>query len=96
MKTLTCNSGLSKRLKTTTSTLAIAISMATTAVHATGDRQFFDIQADQLGEALKAFAVQTDSEIVFTSDLVREKYTQGLKGQYNRAEALECQLGRQC
>ena len=89
MKTYTCNRGLPKRLKTTTSTLAIAISMATTAVHAAGDRQFFDIQTDQLGEALKAFAVQTDSEIVFTSDLVREKYTQGLKGQYNKTEALE-------
>lgn len=76
----------SKKLKA--SALAIAVSLAATA-QAADDKQYFDIQTDKVGEALKAFAVQTDSEIVFSSDTVREKYTRGVKGRYEKAEALQ-------
>ncbi|TQV68024.1 TonB-dependent receptor [Exilibacterium tricleocarpae] len=69
--------------------LALAVSAASSGAWAEGERQYFDIQTDKVGEALKAFAVQSDSEILFAAAVVSNKKTAGLTGEYTEEEALE-------
>ena len=49
----------------------------------------FDIQDKVVSAALQKFALQTNSEIIFSSDIAKEKYTtSSLKGKYTEQDAL--------
>lgn len=54
-----------------------------------GAKRFFNIQNRTIGDALNTFAMQADSEILFSSELAKDKQTLGLQGEYTRQEALE-------
>lgn len=72
--------------------LGLALSLGVcTAKSADAEREkfYFDIGANAVGEALKTFAIQTDSEILFTAAIVKNKNTQGLHGEYTYQEALQ-------
>ncbi len=83
------NRRLFKHLGAKTSALALAVSMSAGTAQAEGDKQYFNIQTDQVGEALTAFATQTNNEIVFASNIVKEKTTAGVTGEYTEQEALK-------
>jgi len=56
------------------------------------DTQLFNIQASTMSEALTLFAMETDSQILFSPSVVENKTSKGLKGQYTQEEALETLL----
>jgi outer membrane receptor protein involved in Fe transport len=49
----------------------------------------FNIEAQDLGSALKAFAFQSDREIFFAPELTQGKQTQGVVGRYDDLDALK-------
>lgn len=53
------------------------------------EKQHFDIKPTSLDKALNAFAMQTNSEILFTPEVVGSKESSGLQGHYTQQEALE-------
>lgn len=57
--------------------------------YADEDKRYFDIREMTVSAALKAFAIQTDSEILFTTSIVKDKKTKGLRGKYTDQEALQ-------
>lgn len=73
--------------------LAVALWLIglTSTAQATGKDELyrFDIQTEEIGTALNKFAVQSDSEILFSSDIVKDKQTRGLDGEYTSEEALD-------
>ena len=56
------------------------------------DRQYYDIAPNTMSEALKVFALETDSEVLFSPSLVANKSMGGLKGEYTRQQALTTML----
>jgi iron complex outermembrane recepter protein len=70
--------------------LVIAL-VALTEVASADDRQShnYAIQAQALGPALKAFALQADREIFFTPELTRGKQSHGISGKYDDLVALK-------
>lgn len=64
---------------------SLSLSHAADPVHKQYD---FDIAAGELGKALQSFAIKTDSEILFTADLVKNKRAKRLRGRYADEEAL--------
>ena len=56
------------------------------------DLKYYDIAPNTMSEALKVFAMETDSEILFSPSLVQDKQMSGLKGQYTRQQALSTML----
>ncbi len=69
--------------------LGMTLGLGVCTAQADDEKQYFDISENAVGEALKTFAVQTDSEILFTADIVKGKKTQGLQGDYTNQEALQ-------
>jgi len=53
------------------------------------DMQHFNISPSTMGEALKVFAIESGSEILFSPSLVKGKNTDGLSGDYTRQQALK-------
>ena len=53
------------------------------------DMQHFNISPGTMGEALKVFAVESGSEILFSPSVVKGKKTDGLSGDYTRQQALK-------
>ena len=51
--------------------------------------QIFNIQPNTMSEALTLFAMQTDSQILFSPKVVENKKSMGLKGEYTQQQALE-------
>lgn len=78
-----------KRMCIKFSTIALAVSMAASAVKAEEERRYYDIQAEGVGEALQAFAAQTNTEILFASAIVKGKRSKSITGQYTQDEALK-------
>ncbi|MBX3301086.1 MAG: TonB-dependent receptor [Nitrospira sp.] len=54
-----------------------------------GAKQRFDIPAGELEEALISFSKHTDIQSVYPADLVRDRRTQGVQGDYTPEEALK-------
>ena len=54
--------------------------------------QHFDIQPDSMSEALTQFAMETDSQILFSPSVVENKTSNGLRGEYTRQQALDTLL----
>ena len=52
----------------------------------------FNIEAQPLPPALQVFGVQSDSEVLFVSDEIRDEKTNGLKGIYTRSEGIDVLL----
>ena len=52
------------------------------------NRTEIDIPAQPLGSALRAFGVETDSQVMFSKELVEGRTTRAVKGNYSAAEAL--------
>lgn len=53
------------------------------------DTQLFNIQPNTMSEALTLFAMETDSQILFSPSVVENKMTRGLKGEYTQQQALQ-------
>lgn len=68
-------------------TLALPVSAATQ-----GEQRSFNIEAQDLGSALKAFAFQSNREIFFAPELTQGKQTHGVSGKYGDLEALKAIL----
>lgn len=56
------------------------------------DIQHFDIESNTMSEALTLFAMETDSQILFSPSVVKNKTSAGLKGEYTKKQALETLL----
>src|SRR6185312_7898099 len=54
-----------------------------------GNRTQIDIPAQPLASALKAFGVETDSQVMFSKDLVAGRTNRPVKGAYSATEALD-------
>lgn len=70
--------------------VACAVSMSVAAC--AQEAREFNIPAGSLGDALNAFAIQSDQQIFFTADLVAGLRTSGLRGRYGSGAALETLL----
>src|SRR4051794_3453472 len=71
----------------TTSVAVLAISVATPA--SAQERTYaFDVPAQDLGSAIRAFAKTTRSQVSFNGDELRGKRSNALKGNYSAKEAL--------
>lgn len=66
---------------------APSLSQAVAAAHA--EPRAFNIEAQDLGSALKAFAFQSNREIFFAPELTQGKQTLGVVGQYGDLDALK-------
>lgn len=91
MFSLNCNKA--SPVLTLSSSLLLALALTTGAPSSQAEaldieKHQFDIKAKKISEALNAFAVQTDSEILFTPDIVKGKASDGLVGEYSDVEAL--------
>src|SRR6185312_11429509 len=53
------------------------------------NRTQIDIPAQPLGSALRAFGVETDSQVMFSKELVEGRTNRAVKGNYSAAEALD-------
>jgi iron complex outermembrane receptor protein len=56
------------------------------------DTQHFNIQPDTMSEALTLFAMETNSQILFSPSVVENKTSGGLKGEYTQQQALDTLL----
>lgn len=70
-------------------TLVLGLCACTAQAQIEDEKYYFNIGADTVGEALKTFAIQTDSEILFTASIVKDKNTLGVQGEYTNQEALQ-------
>jgi iron complex outermembrane recepter protein len=68
--------------------LAVLLSIATFVAPARADVAAFQIEAQDLAGALKAFAVQSHREIFFAPELARGRQSKGVKGKYEALKAL--------
>src|SRR5688572_6995573 len=66
---------------------APALSQAVAALHS--EPRSFNIEAQDLGSALKAFAFQSNREIFFAPELTQGKQTHGVVGRYDDLDALK-------
>ena len=81
------------KLLTKVITISLGLSASASMVQAVeNDLQYYDIAPNTMSEALKVFALETDSEILFSPSLVANKSMDGLKGEYTRQQALETML----
>jgi len=81
------------KLLTKVITISLGLSASASMVQAVeNDLQYYDIAPNTMSEALKVFALETDSEILFSPSLVADKSMDGLKGEYTRQQALETML----
>lgn len=92
MQNPTYNCRLFQHLKIKTAALVMASYVAIGTVQAENDTLYFDIRAEQLGKALKEFAIQTNKEILFSTKMVKGKLSSGLYGKYTEIAALEAIL----
>lgn len=76
------------RLLSGSAIIACAISISATAACGQDIRDY-NIQAGDLGDALTAFATQSDQQIFFTGEIVAGLRTDGLRGRHTQTEALE-------
>jgi outer membrane receptor protein involved in Fe transport len=53
------------------------------------NRTQIDIPAQPLGSALRAFGVETDSQVMFSKEVVEGRTNRAVKGNYSAAEALD-------
>ncbi len=89
------NSNSFFKIKLLTKVIATSLGLSASAglVQAVeNDLQYYDIAPNTMSEALKVFAMETDSEILFSPSLVQDKKMAGLKGQYTRQQALSTML----
>lgn len=89
------NSSSFFKIKLLTKVIAISLGLsASTGLiqAAENDLQYYDIAPNTMSEALKVFAMETNSEILFSPSLVANKTMSGLKGEYTRQEALTTML----
>lgn len=70
--------------------IALSALSATAPLHA--ETRAYEIEAQPLDAALKAFALQSNREIFFAPDLTRGKQTRGIRGQYDDLAALQAIL----
>lgn len=74
-------------------TISLGLSASAGMVQAVeNDLQYYDIAPNTMSEALKVFALETDSEILFSPSLVANKKMSGLKGEFTRQQALTTML----
>lgn len=81
-----------KNLNASTAMLALAIFATTPPAHAQEQRYEFDIPAQDLGSALKAFARIARQQVTFDSASVRGKRSRALKGSYPAQAAINALL----
>ena len=89
------NSSSFFKIKLLTKVIAISLGLSASAgliQAAENDLQYYDIAPNTMSEALKVFAMETNSEILFSPSLVANKTMSGLKGEYTRQEALTTML----
>ena len=73
--------------------MLFAMTLCNGAAQAEGtDTQHFNIQPDSMGEALTLFAMETNSQILFSPSVVENKTSSGLKGEYTQQQALDTLL----
>ncbi len=75
------------RLLSGSAIIACAISISATAC--AQDTREYNIPAGALGDALNAFATQSDQQIFFAGDLVVGLRSEGLRGRHTSTAALE-------
>jgi iron complex outermembrane recepter protein len=51
--------------------------------------QYFEIEPGELSKVLAEFAIKADSEIFYSTDIVQNKHSPGVRGMYSNSEALE-------
>lgn len=73
-------------------TLAILCGVAAAPIWAAEPVKTYDIQAQELAPALRAFATQSDREILFSSEIVAGKRSPGVHGSYTAPAALKATL----
>lgn len=74
------------------SVTTVFVTLGSAVSNADGERFDFNIQASDVSGALQQLAEKTQSEIVFASSVVKEKYTAGVQGIYTERQALEILL----
>lgn len=72
----------------TYATIALNSSIVTNLVHAQDLEKPYSIESQELGDALRAFAIASGKDVVFDPGLVAGKVARGVKGQLNDEAAL--------
>ena len=76
----------------TASTTLMLTSVAAAGAQITENRTQLDIPSQPLASALKTFGVETDSQVLFSKELVAGRVNRPVKGSYSATEALDALL----